>query len=157
MILDSAHVHGNVRLDESHTEGRLSAWRVRVDGAFNCRTATFDEPRGGAFNLRNADIGRDGEFSGLTASGLMDLRDARFGGRVSMDGTSVVGEIRLQNARIDGTLSLDAICIDAAPADQDEADNKTEIGATNGIDFSLLPPRRDARIGQSMRPRTSRT
>jgi hypothetical protein len=110
-----------VRLNHVEADGRVSAWRVRVGGAFQCRDATFDSNQGGSLNLQNAEIGQVGDFSGCTAQGVMDLREATFGRGVSFARAMIKGDLRLERCRVDDDLILDQIKLRAwRPASDDE-------------------------------------
>jgi cytoskeletal protein CcmA (bactofilin family) len=127
LILDSARVEGNIDLNRVHADGYVSAWRVRVRGAFNASRAILRNNQGGSLNLRDAGIGQGGDFSYSDATGVVDLGDASFGSGVSFKGATIAGDLNLQGCEVRGELSLDILQLSSwEPDPEDEYRRKAK-------------------------------
>jgi hypothetical protein len=120
LILDSARVAQNVRLNGASADGWVSAQRVHVGGAFSCRDATLANNQGGALNLRYADVAQGGDFFRCSTTGVVDLRDAKFGGGISLTRASIAGDLRMQNCQADGALMLQCVVVRQWAPDPDD-------------------------------------
>lgn len=98
LVLDAAHIEGNVNLSNITADGRVRVWRAEIGGTFTCSGTMA------SLIVRRTSVDQDGKLTGAV-DGHVDLRDSVFAGRLYLH-RAMLEDLDMRRCSVGGDLYL---------------------------------------------------